>query len=85
MDYKTHLPKGPATRVKRAIRATYAGVLFEHLSAAFWLFFSVLVSLVGLALLGVHEVIPSGLRVFLFIGAAAFLVVTLGLGVWRFR
>ncbi|WP_417259724.1 DUF4175 domain-containing protein [Celeribacter sp.] len=85
MDYKTHLPKGPATRVKRAIRATYAGVLFEHLSAAFWPFFSVLVSLVGLALLGVHEVIPSGLRVFLFMGAAAFLVVTLGHGVWRFR
>ncbi|WP_417243908.1 DUF4175 domain-containing protein [Celeribacter sp.] len=84
MDYKTHLPKGPAARVRRAIRATYAGVLFEQVAGAFWPLFSVLAALAGLVLLGVHEAVPTVLRLPAFGVAVVLFVVPCGYGVWRF-
>ncbi|ATG48036.1 ATPase [Celeribacter ethanolicus] len=53
-----------ARRVRRALRVTQAGLLYERLGTAFWPLFSLLVFVVGLALLGVQEALPpSGLWV----------------------
>ncbi|MEM5467370.1 DUF4175 domain-containing protein [Celeribacter marinus] len=85
MDYRTHLTDETAKRVSRAIGATHIGVLFEHVATAFWPSFSGISVVIGLTLLGVHEVVPLGWRMAIWGMVALALAGLFVLGVWRLR
>nr|WP_319248333.1 DUF4175 domain-containing protein [uncultured Celeribacter sp.] len=84
-EHDISLDSGLARRVRRAVAVTYAGVLFERVGQAFWPFFAVLSSVVGLSLLGMHDALPVGLRLGALAVVALALIGSLGLGVVRFR
>ncbi|AJE48965.1 DUF4175 domain-containing protein [Celeribacter indicus] len=79
------LTRSLARRVRTALRATWAGLLFERAGQALWPFFSLLCFFTGLALLGVHDLFPTSLRMGLLIGAGVVLLVAFALGLRRFR
>ncbi|WP_339693836.1 DUF4175 domain-containing protein [Celeribacter baekdonensis] len=77
---------GPlARRVRLALTVTAAGLWLERIGQAFWPFFSILVGFCGVALLGLHDLLPALARTLVLAGVAMALVASLGVGLWRFR
>ncbi|MET4102270.1 uncharacterized protein (TIGR02302 family) [Roseovarius sp. MBR-78] len=82
-------PDDPLTtalaRLRPAVALTWAGLVAERGTRAFWPLLSLLAAISGALFLGLHESVPPVLMPWAGAGLALAVVVLGGFGLWRFR
>ncbi|MBK5934823.1 uncharacterized protein (TIGR02302 family) [Rhodovulum imhoffii] len=75
----------PTMRLRWPLRATWAGLLAERLTRAFWPVWTVLLAVIAGLALGLPQTLAPRVAMAGMVGAGAAGLVALGWGLWRFR